>query len=223
MIRRPSWRVLTSDCGGLAAIEFALIAPLMVPLLLGSIELGNMFRIQAKVNTAAGQLAELVAGMQSVTAPGGTLADMCTGAAMNLLPFNSAMFSADIASMTNAREKDRTPGSNSSTVYVYLDWESVSSCPTASPTTMGTSGALSLANSPSSLLTKTGQTAVRNSDLAVGYSAIIVQATFAYTNVLPFFLGKSITFVATATARPRQNSEIKCTNTAQTAACPSLQ
>ena len=208
----------------MAAVEFALLAPLMTTLLLGTIEIGNAFRIQGKVNTAAGQLAELVAGQQAVTAPQGTLADMCTGAVMNLLPFATDGFSADIVSGTNDHPSNRTPGStDSTTVSPYLDWENVSSCPTADPSPMGANGAYQLANSPSSMLTVSGAPATSNSDYGMGYSVIVVQATYTYSNIVPLFLKNSITFSAVAVARPRQNSKIKCTNTAGTTACPSLQ
>lgn len=224
-MRRPMSRLL-SDRRGVAAVEMALIAPLMLVLLIGTIELGNAFRVQAKVNTAAGQLAELIAGQQSVTASGGSLADMCTGAAMNLIPYSRGNFAADIGSMTVDHPSNRVAGSTDNTsVAPWLDWENISSCPTGSPTTMGTVGVLTAVNTPSSLLTKSGAPAVYygGSEYVMGYSAIVVKATFVYANFLPMFLAKSITFTATAVARPRQNSEITCTNTAGTTACPSLQ
>ena len=123
------------------AIEFALIAPVMVTLLCATIELGNAFRVQAKVNTVAGQLAELIARQQAVTAPKGNLADLCARAAMNLLPYASGNFAADIVSSTDDHPSNRVAGSTDSTsVGPYLDWENITSCPTASPTTMGALG-----------------------------------------------------------------------------------
>ena len=220
---RRTLATLPSDRAGVAAVEFALVAPVMITLLLGTIELGNAFRIQTKVNTATGQLAELIAGQQAVTAPAGNLKDMCTGAAMNLLPYPTGTFSADIVSGTNDHPSNRVAGStDTTTVGPYLDWENVSSCPTTgSP--MGASAAYALANSPSSMLTKSGTPAASSSDYGMGYSVIVVQTTYTYANVLPLFLGRSITFSALAVARPRQNSEIMCTNTAGTTACPSSQ
>ena len=221
---RPRRPALLADRAGVAALEFAMVAPFMVVLLFGTVELGNAFRIQAKVNTAAGQLAELVAGQQSVTAPGGSLSDMCTGAALNLLPYASGRFAADIVSGTNDHPSNRVAGStDSTTVGPYLDWETISSCPTKSPTTMGSGGAYTLADSPSSLLTKTGLPPTAYSDYGMGYSVIVVKASYVYSNILPLFLGKALTFSAVAVARPRQNSTIQCTNAAGTTACPALQ
>ena len=207
------------------ALEFALIAPVMVTLVCGVIELGNAFRVQAKVNTAAGQLAELVAGQQAVTAPNGNLADMCAGAAMNLLPYDSGQFAADIVSGTDDHPSNRVAGSTDSTsVGPYLDWENISACTTTSPTTMGASGGYVLASSPASMLTKSG--AAYSYDYVQGYSVIVVQATFTYQNVLPLLLGRTLTFTAVAVHRPRQNSTIFCTDPTSNpagAACPSLQ
>lgn len=220
----PRRRTLRSDRRGVAAVEFALVAPVMVVLLFGAIELGNAFRIQTKVNTATGQLAELIAGQQAVTAPAGNLKDMCTGAAMNLLPFPTGSFTADIVSGTNDHPSNRVANSTDSpTVQPYLDWENVTSCATQDPSPMGQYGAYALANTPSSMLTLSGAPGYSSGDFGMGYSVIVVQATYTYANVLPLFLGRSITFSAVAVARPRQNSTIKCTNTAGTAACPALQ
>ncbi len=217
--RRPT---LLSDRAGLAAVEFALVAPVMVILLFGAIELGNAFRIQTKVNTATGQLAELIAGQQAVTAPNGNLVDMCNGVAMNLLPYATGTLSADIVSGTNDHPSNRVAGStDNTTVGPYLDWENTSSCPTKDASPMGANGAYALASSPASMLTKSGTS--YSTDYGMGYSVIVVQTTYTYANVLPLFLGRSITFSALAVARPRQNSEIMCTNTAGTTACPSLQ
>lgn len=220
MTPRPR-RSLRSDRAGVAAVEFAIVAPVMVTLLFGAIELGNAFRIQTKVNTATGQLAELIAGQQAVTAPSGNLKDMCTGAAMNLLPYPTGTFSADIVSGTNDHPSNRVANStDSTTVQPYLDWENVSSCPTTDPSPMGAYGAYVLASTPSSMLTTSGSS---SGSYGMGYSVIVVQATYTYANILPLFLGRSITFSAVAVARPRQNSTISCTNTAGTTACPSLQ
>ncbi len=219
---------LGSDRAGTMAVEFALIAPVMVTLLCGTIEFGNALRVQAKVNTAAGQLAELVAGQQAVTAPGGNLADMCAGAAMNLLPYDSNNFAANIVSLSDDFPKNRGDGSNLKKVDYYLDWENISSCPaqlTTPPrvtsTALGKAGAYKLASSPASMLTKSG--ADSSTDYVQGYSVIVVQATYVYQNVLPLFLGsKPLTFTAVAVHRPRQNSTIFCTkpNSNPVAACP---
>ncbi len=92
-----AWR----DRSGVAALEFAAVAPTMLLFIMGTVEILNAIRLQAKLNVAAGQLAELVAGQSSVTAPSGTLTDICTGAAMNIIPYPRGALSANIASVSN--------------------------------------------------------------------------------------------------------------------------
>lgn len=220
------WLPSRGDRRGTAAVEFALVAPFMITLLFGTIEVVNAFRVQAKLNTAAGQLAELIAAQQSITAPTGSLADLCLGAGLNMAPFDASTFSADVASVSNDHPSNRVAGStDAASVAAYLDWENKSACTGAVTGSLGLSGAFGLANAPSSMLTKTAASASSTIDpaLAYGYSAIVVRATYSYANLLTFTLGKSLSFSATAVARPRTNVTIKCTNTAGTATCPALQ
>jgi Flp pilus assembly protein TadG len=222
----PRFGRLTQSNSGIAALEFALIAPVMVALMMGTIELTNAIRVRSRLNTTVGQLAELVAGTPTVTAANGTLADMCTGAIMNLAPFNTSTLAADIVSLINDHPSNRVAGStDSTTVNTYLSWENISSCPLPASGAMGLSGAVALANAPLSLLTGSGTTAAggAGSSLEYGASAIVVKVTYTYANILPIWLGTSITFSAVALARPRTNTEIQCTNTAGTQTCPLIQ
>ncbi len=218
---------LRDDRSGLAGLEFALIAPVMVVCCFATIETLNAFRVQARLNTAAGQLAELVAGQSSVTAPGGSLADICTGAMMNILPYPNATLSADIVSVTNDHPSNRGGEStDSTTVNTYRDWENTSSCPSGAGDGMGLQGAFNLVNAPFSLLTSTGAPASGPNDqrhLVYTYSAIAVTMRYSYANVVPFLLGKSLVFSATAVARPRSNVEIQCTGASGAQACPQQQ
>lgn len=219
-------RGLAHDIRATAAIEFALVAPVMILLLFGTIDVVNAFRVQAKLNTAAGQLAELIASQQAVTAPTGTLSDICLGASLNMAPFTTSTLSADVASVSNDHPANRVSGSKDTTsVASYLDWENRTICSGAVSGSLGLNGAFALANAPTSLLTKTAASASSTTDtaLAYGFSAIVVRATYSYTNALSFVLGKTLRFSAVAVARPRTNVTINCTNAAGTAACPALQ
>ncbi len=91
------------DRRSVAALEFALAAPVMSLLLAAPIEITNAIRIQTKLNVAAGQLADMIAGQTSVTegssnGPGGSLGDMCTAVSYNLWPYSPADLSAWIES-----------------------------------------------------------------------------------------------------------------------------
>ena len=209
---------------GSATIEFALIAPVMITIMFGTLELTNVFRAQMKVNTATGLLASFVASNSSVTAPSGTLTDLCAGAALNLGPFPQNTFSADIVSITNDHPSNRVIGStDATTVQTYLDWENTSACPARAANAMLLTGAYSQANSPLSLLTRSGAPATGPGDLAYSYSAIVVTTSYTYNNVLTRALGPSITLTGVAVVRPRSNVTINCTNVSGSQACPSLQ
>ena len=217
---RDAWR----DQSGVVALEFALIAPILITLIMGTVEISNAIRLQAKLQATAGQLAEFVAGQSAVTAPTGTLADLCNGAAMNLIPYPVSALSADIVSLSNDHPSNRVVQSNdSNTVNTYLDWESISSCAATASSALALDGAFPLANSqPASLLTKTGASATGVTDTAnlkYGYSVIVVKAQYSYANVLTFFLGQTINFSAVAVARPRSNATIRCTRT-DGSSCP---
>jgi Flp pilus assembly protein TadG len=66
MLRRL--RRFRKEKGGLAAVEFALIAPVMVTLLLGTVELCNALECHQKVTMLASTGADLVAQSTSVSA-----------------------------------------------------------------------------------------------------------------------------------------------------------
>ena len=223
-------RALSVCCGvwhdqsGVAGLEFAVIGSALLTLILGTVEISNAIRLQAKLEVTAGQLAEFVAGQSSVTAPPGTLKDLCNGAAMNLLPYPAGALSANIVSLTNDHPSNRVAlSTDSTTVHTYLDWENVSSCSTTASSSLALAGAFPLANTPLSLLTTSGTPANDSNDTAnlkFGYSAVVVQAQYSYANVLTFFLGQTINFSAVAVARPRSNTTIQCMKTDLVTPCP---
>lgn len=218
---------------GTAAVEFALIAPVMIVMMFSTIELINAFRVQAKVHTMAGQLAELVASSAAVTAPGsgeqapgGSLADACTGAALNLLPYSKGAVSVQIASVSVDHPSNRIAGStDSKSVQAYLDWENDTACPQRASGSLGRAGAFALVDQPLSMLTKSGASAnaVDNQSLTYGYSAVVVAVQYSYSNVAPYSLKDLLSFSSTAVVRPRANTTIACTNVAGTSPCPQIQ
>jgi hypothetical protein len=207
---------------GTAALEFALIAPVMVLMVFGTIELTQVFRIQSKLNVAAGQLAEMIAGQSTVTTgssdgPGGTLGDMCTAASYNLLPFPTTTLSAYIESTTVIQPFG---------IQTAQDWATDRSCPSAVPigSFSETITLTNIADTPRSLFTLDGTPKSSGGTLVKGYSAISLQLTYVYKNILPYFLGPSLTFTASAAARPRSNHTISCTyqSGSTSAPCPGV-
>ncbi len=222
--RRRLWR----DRRGVAAVEFMFLCPVLIFLVFGTFELTYAFRMQAKLNTAAGTLAELVAGAGAVTALGGTLKDMCNGAKLNLLPFNSTIFTANIVSITNDVPANRVSGStDKTTVTTYLDWEDKTECGKdssgAAPATLGLAGATVIADTGRSLLTKTGNPASGGAALQLGYSVIAVKVQYQYGNLRTRFFTNDFPMTAVAAVKPRTFAATPCTDPITFAVCPAVQ
>ena len=198
-------RRLARDCSAVAAVEFALIAPVMLVMMLGTVELVNVFRVQIKLNVAAGQLAEMIAGQPSVTLAsgsgiGGSLGDMCTAVSYNLLPYNRTALSALIGSVTVTAAQ--APA---------LDWFTDKACPTVvNGTGSSLTSVITAADMPMSLFTLTGTPAGSGGAAVPGYSAISIEMSYVYSNLIPFILSPSITLTAVASARPRSNRTVPC-------------
>lgn len=208
------------------SVEVALLLPIMLVMLFFTIELVNGFRAQAKLQSAGSGLAEMVAARNSVTAPAGSLADLCTGAGDDLLPYPSSSLAAQIVSISVDHPCNRVPGSTDCvSVAAYLDWENDSACPMAAAGPLGLDAAFRLANTPVSQLTQSGAPASGTTDKALrnGATAIVVAVHYAYANVLPFGLGAMLQDDATDVIRPRSNTTVTCTDPAGTAPCPPTQ
>lgn len=82
---------------GVSAIEFAIIAPLMILLYLGSIDLSLAFSIDRKATSAASALADLVAQDDVIT--DGEIADILAAGEAILAPFPSAPLTVRITSL----------------------------------------------------------------------------------------------------------------------------
>ena len=59
---------LIKDSGGFAAVEFAMIVPVMIIMLLGSVEVSDALTVDRHLNTIADSLSDLVARSPAVTA-----------------------------------------------------------------------------------------------------------------------------------------------------------
>ncbi len=88
---------LIKNCRGTAAMEFALIAPLLVSLWIGTIELSNVHIVGSKVAVAAQAAADLVAQREFVTAD--DLADIIAAVNAILAPYPIGNIGYDIASI----------------------------------------------------------------------------------------------------------------------------
>ncbi len=87
--RKARWfcRAL-SDRRGVSAIEFAFIAPVLIALYVGAVQLGNALTINRRVFSVASTTADLAAQVKSVST--GDLQDITSAASSILTPFSTA-------------------------------------------------------------------------------------------------------------------------------------
>lgn len=94
-----------------SAIEFAIIAPVLVTLATGCVGLSLLVRARMDLATAAETMAQLIAAQSTVTPT--QIGDFCTGTRDELLPYSTTSLKISVASVTR--------GTASGTVG--LDWQ----------------------------------------------------------------------------------------------------
>lgn len=217
---------------GVAAVEFAMCAPLLLLLFLGTLEILMLYRTEAKLNTLAGNFAEMVSNQEiapvdagvtaahspvpsvtSGTAPPG-LSDLCAGAVDGLQPFPAQGLTIDIASVTETAGPQAASQGVAAKPASYDEWEvdMNSNCQPAGTQSIGvngTAGARTLA------IGNGGSTAMVQTQ---GDNIIIVRATLQYPGVFGLILTSAQTLTQTAIARWGYASASNVTNTSATPA-----
>jgi Flp pilus assembly protein TadG len=141
---------LRSDRRGAAAVEFVLVAPLMVTLFFGLFAMVQLVRVRMVMSSTASSMANMVAAQIAVTSI--NLNDYCDGAKRIMRPYAASGLS--MAIITYTMQSDRT---------VTVSWEYDKACPTSS-----SSWAASGTTLATSLL------------VAPGDSIVVVQASYIY-------------------------------------------
>jgi Flp pilus assembly protein TadG len=183
---------------GSAAIEFALVAPLMAIIMIGMYQGAQIERADTMVSNSAAAIADLVAQQVNGVTGGtsGSLGKFCSAAKLMMTTFpttgtagTAGAYSVAIASVTNY-----TAGG------VKIDWESDGSC-SVTATALG-SAASSIVTSPTNLIPTAGS--------PYGDSAIVVHVTYIYSSIIQYILPGLFTLTQDAFARPRGNAPISC-------------
>lgn len=166
---------LSCDRRGVAALEFALLAPFLITVLIGLVAISQAVRAKMLLTSTASSMASMVAAQHTVTGgSSGTLRDLCNGAQLIMRPYAAGALSMAITSYT--KQSDST---------VLRDWEYDGAC-------QASAGSLAA----------TGATLASPLLVDAGDSIIITRASYnytsLYTNIVP-----SMTLSQTAYARPR--------------------
>ncbi len=191
---------------GIAAVEFALIAPFIVTLLLGTVEMLTLYRCDAKLNAVAANVAQMVAieatplGSSSPASTNNatSLKDICQGAVAGLAPFPPTGLTISISSVTLETAATTTPA----TAATYDQWEADSTaspgvaCSTTAGTVYGFSNAVTAATTPGT--GASGGLVEKPCD-----NAIIVKVSLQYPGLTGLFLTSKPTLTQTGYARWR--------------------
>ena len=95
---RTAIRRLTSDRRGVAAVEFALLLPFLLILLIGMSETVTALNTDRKVSQVASSAADLVAQAETIST--GEIADIMLAAKQIMLPYSDSSLDVIIASVT---------------------------------------------------------------------------------------------------------------------------
>jgi hypothetical protein len=216
----------------IAAVEFAICAPMLLILFMGTIEILVLYRTEAKLDAFAGSFAQMVSlqeiaavdasGVVETHSPvptsnsGGTtgLTDLCAGAVDGLEPFPPNGMTLDVASVTETTAAQPASQGVAATPALYDEWEvdMNSACATTGAQAIGTNGA------NGALTLAVGSGASTSMVQGLGDNIIIVRATLQYPGVLGLILSSAQTLSQTAVARWRYASATNVTNVTTTPA-----
>jgi Flp pilus assembly protein TadG len=166
------------DRGGVAAVEFGLLLPLLLTLFIGSFETGNLLLAYMKTEQAAEMAADLVAQ----TAP------------------NYALQSTDFTNITNAVDQALAPLPTGGLEIAFasvtyntgtpvIDWH----------TEINGAAAITINSLPNGVNAST----IGNASSGSTDSIIVVQLTYPYTSPVSFVLNTNWTLTKAAFNRPR--------------------
>jgi Flp pilus assembly protein TadG len=202
-------RLLTKDLRAVAALEFALVAPFLLLLLIGVVELNTLYRTQAKLDMLAVNVAQMVGaestanttGVAIIDAQGTSFAsmqDICQGAVAGMAPFPASGLVLKIASVTVESNKNGTAKSTVNTTTPSYDmWETdfTVSGNNCTPTTVnGQSGSAGIGVSGAERLATTSPPSTTGTSGTSGLlaypcdNAIIVQASMPYPGLIGLVL-----------------------------------
>ena len=100
-----TFRSFHRDDSGLSALEFALIAPIMITMYMGAVELSHALTIDRRVTSVASAAADLVAQSEQVS--GSDLGDIFTASSTIMLPYSATPISIVLSSVV-ADEDNKT-------------------------------------------------------------------------------------------------------------------
>ena len=177
------WRALARDRSGLAAVEFALIAPVLVTLLLGTVEVCDALSCHEKVTMLASTGADLVAQATSVSAT--DMTNIFDADSAVLFPYNGSSAQIVISSIVS-------DGKGGGTV-AWSHAQNTAPLAANTPVTVPT-GLMDQSRCP-----------------ANACSVILATVSYAYTSPIGKFLVGTVTMTDSFYERPRRSATVSYT------------
>ncbi len=189
---------LSSDRRGVSALEFALIAPVLVVMLFGMDELSSAIMAQRRVGHAASETGDLVSQYQTITPANASDADDAAGWVIAPFPSTSTgggpttlLYQQRITSIMVDSTTSHTP---------RVNWSCAPS---------GQSGLTAYA--AGTAMTSLPKDANGNYILlstTAGDSVVMSEATYAYTSPLQYIIKNAINFSNTFYFKPRESNQV---------------
>ncbi len=213
------------DQRAVAAMEFALVLPVLLILLFGTAETLRIVRAKMLLNAGVAAAAAVISTQAgAVTSPGcetgsytctpGNLQDICQGALHMMQSLETSTFKLSIAAVTNADTTNPKSDPGSVNVVPLIQWEVYTACPNR-----GAAFPLIGAGAPATLTTP-----------LIPYDnnvAVVVQGTFLYQPAFVYGVSGlfgpttsgSVTLTSTSLVEPRSGA-LPCIVAATQLTCP---
>ncbi|HEY2032554.1 MAG TPA: TadE/TadG family type IV pilus assembly protein [Rhizomicrobium sp.] len=185
-------RKLLSAREGLAAVEFALIAPVLGTMLLGTIELCNALECHQKVTMVASSASDLVA--QTTTVSSSDMTDVFSAATAIVYPFNQSNISIVVSSVLS-------DGTGNGTVAWSVANANGTKLPTNTPITLS-QPIMSTCDANGNNCTPCAKSAC---------SVILTQVKYSYTSPIGKFFVGSVPMTDYFYERPRKSATVSYT------------
>jgi Flp pilus assembly protein TadG len=170
------------DRRGVSAVEFALIAPMIIAGYFGMSELSSAMMVQRRTSHAASALGDLTTQYQTLTLSNVT--DIFAAASIVMQPFSTTPLQLRLTSVTLQSNGKAT-----------VDWSQVSSGSTLTAYTKTST----MTGLPTGLLVNTGD------------NIVMSESRYAYTSPVTYMLPSGFNFSDTFYLSPRYGSTIACT------------
>ncbi len=176
---RTGWRGLWRDRRGIAAVEFALILPVMFATVAGLAEISNLLRVYQRLDGVAITVADLVGQDNIVTTA--ELTEIYNVADRVMSPYSVSNMSVLISSIQGVND-------SSGTLQTTVAW----SCSRPSGTALTAGAAYPL---PANIVTN-------------GNAVVVVAASYVYRPILGHVFFSQLDISASATVRPRVTTAV---------------